>query len=242
MIIAVRIVKKLVMSDLDNTLLPIITQEEFVKIWFRDIAKKFYEHNIEQSRGLNAMNEGSRAMILNDGTMLNAERFFGTAVPLSGCTREKLVEALTDYYADTFANVRGICRENPYAPEIARLMRAHAEHAVIATMPMFPYEAAKTRMRWVGLDADSFDYVTSFDSCSYCKPNPGFYREILERFKVEPKDALMIGNDVREDMEPCEELGIETFLVTDHMITHGLDYSRFRRGTYPELIEFLKTV
>ena len=32
---------KLIMSDLDNTLLPIVTQEKFVEIWFRDIAAKF---------------------------------------------------------------------------------------------------------------------------------------------------------------------------------------------------------
>ena len=36
----------------------------------------------------------------------------------------------------------------------------------------------------------------------------------------------MIGNDVREDMEPCEQRsGIDTFLVTDHLITHKLPYS-----------------
>ena len=34
---------KLIMSDLDNTLLPLYTQEKFVDIWFRDVAKKFYE-------------------------------------------------------------------------------------------------------------------------------------------------------------------------------------------------------
>ena len=41
----------------------------------------------------------------------------------------------------------------------------------------------------------------------------------VEHFGVKPNEVLMIGNDVREDMEPCEQLGIETFLVTDHIIT-----------------------
>lgn len=230
------------MCDLDNTLLPIITQKEFAHLWFRDVAKKFHEHGIEQSSGLNAMNDGCRAMLFNDGSALNREAFYHIAVPLSGCTREQLDLALFDYYNDTFSNVREISRPNPYAPEIARLMRAHARYAVIATMPLFPLEACDSRMRWVGLRADMFDFVTSYDVSSYCKPNPLYYQEILDRFGAKPEETLMIGNDVREDMIPCEKLGIDTFLVTDHIIDHDLDYTRFRQGSYPDLIEYLKTV
>lgn len=231
---------KLIMCDLDNTLLPLVTQEKFVDIWFRDVAKKFYEHNLNQAIGLNAMNEGSRAMVFNKGQKLNIDVFYEVACGHSGFTREQLEAVMNDYYATTFDNVREIARENPYAPEIARLMRKKAEYAVIATMPMFPLEACDKRLSWVGLSASMFDLVTTCDNSSACKPSTQYYAQILEDFGVKPQEALMIGNDVREDMEPCEQLGIDTFLVTEHLITHNLPYRRFRQGNYPVLIDFLK--
>ena len=234
--------KKLIMSDLDNTLLPLYTQKEFVEIWFRDVAKKFYEYGLNQAVLLNAVNDGCRAMIFNDGKRSNIDVFYDVVTEKSGYARAQLDPVFADYYSSTFANVKEIAGENPYAPEIARLMREKAEYAVIATMPMFPIEAAATRMGWIGLKPEMFDLVTTCDYSSYCKPNPGFFREILEDFGVDPKDALMIGNDVREDMEPCEELGIDVFLVTDNIITHGLEYDRFRQGTTAELIDFLKAL
>lgn len=234
--------KKLIMTDLDNTLLPMITQEKFVEIWFRDIAVKFRDHGLEPAAALPAMNDGCRAMIFNNGSKTNLECFYDVACERSGYTRRQLEPVLDDYYTTTFAHVRQITRENPYAPAVARLMREKARYAVVATMPMFPIEACDMRMSWVGLRASMFDLVTTCDFSSYSKPNPQYFAEILDHFGVTPQDALMIGNDVREDMEPCEQLGIDTFLVTDHIITHGLDYARFRQGSYPELIEYLKKV
>ena len=233
---------KLIMCDLDNTLLPLYTQEKFVEIWFRDVAKKFREHGLNAAVALNAMNEGCRAMIFNQTGRLNIDVFFDVACETAGYTREQFEPVLDDYYRTSFANVREIARENPYATEIASLMRRKADYTVIATMPMFPLEACNARLSWVGLRAGAFDLVTTCDYSSWCKPSPQYFSEILDDFGVKPSDALMIGNDVREDMEPCEKLGIETFLVTDHIITHDLPYERFRQGRYPELIEFLESL
>ena len=230
------------MCDLDNTLLPLYTQDKFVEIWFRDVAKKFREHGLNPAVAINAMNEGCRAMVFNTGEKKNIEVFYDVACELSGYTREELEPVMDDYYATTFDNVRTIAKENPYAPEIARLMKEKAEHTVIATMPMFPIGACDRRLSWVGLSAEMFDLVTTCDFSSYCKPSPQYFQEILDRFGVKPKEALMIGNDVREDMEPCEKLGINEFLVTDHIITHQLPYSRFRQGTYEELTAYLKAL
>lgn len=242
MMVSVKQMIKLLMCDLDNTLLPLHTQEKFVDIWFRDVARKFREHGLNPSVALNAMNDGCRAMIFNKSEKLNIDVFYEVASERSCYTREELEPVMDDYYNTTFDNVREIARENPFAPEIARLMREKSEHAVIATMPMFPLTACDKRLSWVGLSASMFDLVTTCDYSSACKPNPKYYQEILDDFGVRPSEALMIGNDVREDMEPCEQLGIDTFLVTDNLITHNLPYSRFRQGNYPVLIEFLKSI
>ena len=232
--------KKLILCDLDNTLLPIVTQEEFAKMWFTDIAQVFRDHGLDPAAALPAMKSGCRAMLLNNGEMTNLDRFFEAACAQSGYTREEIEPILNDYYAGAFANVKRLARENPYAVRIARLMQKKAQYAVIATMPLFPIEACDMRMRWVGLNASMFDLVTTCDVSCYSKPNPRYFAALLDRFGASPEETLMIGNDVREDMEPCEKLGIDTFLVTDYILDHGLDYARFRQGSYPELIRFLK--
>ncbi len=232
--------KKLIMSDLDNTLLPINTQEKFVEIWFSDVAKKFYDFGLNQAEALNAVNDGCRAMMLNDGKKRNDEVFYETAERVSGYERDILDAVLMNYYYTAFSRVREITEENPFAPRIAELMREKSEHTVIATMPLFPLIACDTRMRWTGIDAGMFDLVTSYDQSSYAKPNPLYYQEIMERFQVSAEETLMIGNDVREDIIPCASLGIDVFLVTDHIITHDLDYRRFRQGSCEELIEYLE--
>ena len=234
--------KKLIMSDLDNTLLPIYTQEKFAQIWFRDVAKLFYARGIEPAVSVRAMNDGCRAMIFNQSGRKNIDVFYDVVCQQTGRPRAEIEPVLDEYYTSAFGNVREIVLENPYAVEIARLMREKANYAVIATMPIFPIEACDMRMRWVGLRADMFDRVTTCDYSSFCKPNPQYFADIMADFGVTAEETLMIGNDVREDMEPCEKLGIDTFLVTDHIITHGLDYARFRQGGYPELIKYLESL
>ena len=231
---------KLIMSDLDNTLLPIYTQDRFVEIWFRDIAKIFRDYGLDPVRAANGVNQGVRAMLYNESGRKNIEVFYEEVEKISGYTRDQIEPPTHEYYTTTFENVYDITLPNPFAVRIAELMREKAEYAVVATMPVFTIEAVAMRMGWVGLTPSMFDHVTTADTSCYCKPNPLYFKEILDRFGVTPEQALMIGNDVREDMYPCRELGIETFLVTNHKITHGLPFDDFRQGRYEDLIAFLE--
>ena len=233
---------KLIMSDLDNTLLPIYTQERFVEIWFRDIAKKFSSYGLDPARAINGVNQGIRAMIYNESGRKNIEVFYDEVEKISGYTEDQIGPVMLDYYTSTFENVYDITLPNPHAVHIAELMREKARYAVVATMPVFSIEAVEMRMSWVGLKPKMFDFITTADTSSFSKPNPLYFQEILDRFGARPDETLMIGNDVREDMQPCKALGVDTFLVTNHMITHSLPYDEFRRGTYEELVAFLEAL
>ena len=231
---------KLIMSDLDNTLLPIYTQERFVEVWFRDVSKKFAQNGMEPAKALEGVSRGIRAMIYNDGSKKNIEVFYDKVFEISGYTERDIAPVMYDYYTTTFENVYDLTLPNPHAVRIAELMREKARYAVIATMPVFTIEAVENRMKWVGLKPDMFDFITTAETSSYSKPNPLYFQEILDRFGVKPDEALMIGNDVREDMQPCAELGIDVFLVMNHMITHDLPFDMYRRGSYDDLINFLE--
>ena len=233
---------KLIMSDLDNTLLPIYTQERFVEIWFRDIAKVFSSFGLDPRRAIDGVNQGVRAMIFNESGRKNIEVFYDKVKEVSGYEEEQIGPAMLTYYTTTFENVYDITLPNPYAVRIAELMRQKARYAVVATMPVFTIEAVVNRMSWVGLKPSMFDFITTADTSSYSKPNPLYFQVILDRFGARPEETLMIGNDVREDMQPCKSLGVDTFLVTNHMITHDLPYDEYRQGTYEELVAFLENL
>lgn len=231
---------KLIMSDLDNTLLPIYTQDKFVEIWFRDISEIFRSYGLDPVLAASGVNQGVRAMLYNESGRKNIEIFYEEVEKISGYTREQIEPPTLDYYSTTFENVYDITLPNPYAMRIAELMKEKAEHTAVATMPVFTIEAVAMRMAWVGIKPEMFDYVTTADTSCYCKPNPLYFQEILDRFGVTADETLMIGNDVREDMRPCKKLGIDVFLVTNHIITHDLPYDEFRHGTYEELVAFLE--
>ena len=180
------------------------------------------------------------ALKTKNGRFAALAAIVGGPVGMTGYTEDQIGPVTLDYYTSTFENVYEITLPNPHAVRIAELMREKARYAVIATMPVFTAEAVEMRMAWVGLKPGMFDFITTADTSSYCKPNPLYFQEILDRFGAAPEETLMIGNDVREDMRPCGELGIDVFLVTNHMITHDLPYDEFRSGTYEELVSFLE--
>ena len=47
----------------------------------------------------------------------------------------------------------------------------------------------------------------------FCKPNPGFFEEIVSQLGVKAQDCLMVGDDVELDILPARELGIKTFYL-----------------------------
>ena len=73
--------------------------------------------------------------------------------------------------------------------------------------------------------------------------NPNYYLEIMDRFSAKPEETLMIGNDVNEDILPCEKIGVDTFLVLDGVINaKNHDTTNIRQGYYKDLIEYLKSL
>ena len=87
----------------------------------------------------------------------------------------------------------------------------------MATNPIFPAIATESRIRWAGLEPEEFELYTTYENTCYCKPNPDYYRDLLQRLDCQAEECLMIGNDVEEDMI-AESIGMKVFLLTDCMI------------------------
>lgn len=234
--------KKLIMTDLDCTLLP-MDQDAYIQIYVNAIAKLFYEHGFDGKKIAKATMQSAYAMGKNDGSRTNEEVFEEAFKALVGENAQQAIDLFPKVYEEPYDAIKAVTRVNEHAEKIVKLMREKAEFVVVATQPMFPLEAVKKRLSWTNLSHDMFDDITVYDNCTFSKPSTGYYKEIMDKFGATAENTVMFGNDVNEDILPCVELGVETFLLTDGLINvKNHDISYLRKGTYLDMIEYLKSL
>ena len=231
---------KAVLFDLDGTLLP-MDQDIFTKAYFKLLAKKLAAHGYSPEKLVETIWAGTAAMVKNDGTRSNEQAFWKKFAEFWG---ERVYEdepLFDEYYRTDFAGVQQSCGYTPRAAETIALCKELGLRIILATNPIFPAVATEARMSWAGLSPADFEWYTTYENSSFCKPNPAYYEEILRRQGLSAEACIMVGNDVKEDMI-AETLGMDVFLLTDCLINkEGADISRYPRGSFGELQEFLKT-
>ena len=225
---------KAVLFDLDGTLLP-MGQDEFVKGYFRLLAKKLAPYGYEPDKLVKAIWHGTGAMIQNDGSCTNEVVFWKDFTNIFGEQARSHEPVFAEYYEKDFQQVKNICGYTPKAAEIVRSLKAAGVRVALATNPVFPAIATESRIRWAGLEPEEFELYTTYENIGFCKPNLDYYREILRRMELDAADCLMVGNDVDEDIV-AGQLGMEVFLLTDHLINKsGTDINAFPHGSFDDL-------
>lgn len=86
---------------------------------------------------------------------------------------------------------------------------------ILATNPVWPAEIVELRLRWAGVDPTLFRAITHVRKMHACKPDVEYYEEILAQEKLDPKECLLIGDDVKMDL-PATRAGIRVFIVGRH--------------------------
>ena len=229
---------EVVLFDLDGTLLP-MDQQVFVKAYFKGLAGKLAPLGYDPEGLISAIWKGTGAMIKNNGEKKNEERFWETFSEIYGEKAIKDQPVFEEFYRNEFQKVQSVCGHHPMAAEIVHKLKAAGIRVALATNPIFPAIATESRISWAGLSPEDFELYTTYENSSYCKPNPEYYKEILEQIGVEPEECLMVGNDVVEDMV-AETLGMKVFLLTDCLINkNNEDISRYPQGDFAKLAEFL---
>ena len=152
-------------------------------------------------------------------------------------------EALfVSFYENEFQQVKDACGFDPRAAEAIAQIKAMGYRTVLATNPLFPAIATHSRVRWAGLNPGDFELITTYETSRHCKPNPDYYRDILEILNLKPEECVMVGNDVSEDMI-AQSLGMKVFLLTDCIINKGnQDIQQYPHGSFPELMEFIRAL
>jgi putative hydrolase of the HAD superfamily len=73
-------------------------------------------------------------------------------------------------------------------------------------------ETQLRKIEAAGLSAHVGGVITPAD-CGYWKPSIGIFRAAIELLNVKPEECLMIGDDLRRDIEPAAALGMRRFHV-----------------------------
>ena len=145
-----------------------------------------------------------------------------------------------EYYETDFQRVQQACGHAPEAAEVVHWLKDRGCRVILATNPIFPAIATESRIRWAGLQPGDFESYTTYENSRYCKPNPDYYRDILQNAGLLPDECIMVGNDVGEDMI-AGQLGCKVFLLTDCLInSKNEDISRYPHGSFGQLRRFLE--
>lgn len=228
-----------VLFDLDGTLLP-MDMDTFVNAYFGQLAKYLAPKGYEPKKLISTVWAGTKNMILNDGTHTNEERFWETFTETFGEDARNEEKSLENFYANEFNLVKGVCGYNEKAAETVRMCKSLGLDTVLATSPIFPAVATHARVRWTGLAPSDFSYISTYENSHYCKPNPKYYTELLDRLGLKAEECIMVGNDTSDDM-PAAALGMKLFFLTDTLINKGnIDLSPYPHGSFDELQRFIR--
>ena len=232
---------KVIMFDLDGTLLP-MDQDLFIKAYFSELAKKLANRGYEPEKLINSIMYGTMAMIKNDGSCTNEERFWNAFSSIYGEKVREDEPYFEKFYLEEFDKVSKVCGYSENATKVIGVVKSLGYKIILATNPIFPKIATKKRIKWAGLNEDDFELITTYENSRFSKPNLKYYQEIMGKFNFDPSECVMVGNNVSEDMI-VENLGVKTFLLTDCLINkENIDINNYSNGSFDELIKFLKSL
>ena len=230
-----------ILFDLDGTLLPFV-QDEFIQTYFETLLHRLVPMGYDGEKLTKALWKGTGAMIRNDGQFTNRQVFWEIFTQALGVQALALESNLEDFYQNEFDAVRKVLRCQADRRPLVEKLRKKGYSLILATNPVFPAVAVETRMRWVGLCTQNFDYITSYENSRHSKPNPAYFQDILTHVGGQPGECLMVGNNPVDDMSALET-GMEGFLVTDYLENpENRPIDGFRHGTFQELEAFLEAL
>lgn len=227
--------------DLDGTLLP-MDQDRFIRSYMTALSNYMEPHGFEPRRFIETIWHGTGAMFKNNGAATNEDVFWNTFTAIYGPEVRQYEPIFDTFYRTRFAQVQSSCGYDPKASKTIEKLKDMSFELVLATQPIFPAIATESRMQWAGLDQNAFKLYTTYENSNFCKPNPAYYRQILDKIGAEAEQCLMVGNDATEDMV-AQTLGMKVFLLTDCLINkEGKDLSGYPQGNLDALLHYIQSM
>ena len=230
-----------ILFDLDGSLLP-MDQDGFVGCYFKLLGEMMAGLGYDPRASVKAVIAGTKAMAENDGSQTNEEAFWKVFAGLLGDGVRAYEPHFDLFYRTEFEKARAFSSPSPLAGKILREAKGKAYRTALATNPIFPRVATMARLRWAGLSEDDFELISTYEDFRFSKPNPDYYRQILDTMGLKPEDCLMAGNDIGDDAVALD-LGMDFFLITDCLINkEERSIGPFRKGSLQDFLHFVKNL
>lgn len=232
-------IRSLVLLDMDDTLLG-NDMNVFLPHYLELLASSLFT-GTPKMRMISRILAATQEMMRNLDPGITLEEVFDDQFyPPLGLSKEELRGAVSDFYAGPYQALQSTTRQLPEAAAVVTALKTESALLAIATNPLFPSLAIRSRLRWAGFEdpASHFPLITSYETLHFAKPNPEFMAECLARLGWPQVTCWMAGNSYDEDILPARSLGLETFFVTDtELPSHAqgplVDFPRIHRQAKP---------
>jgi FMN phosphatase YigB (HAD superfamily) len=163
----------------------------------------------------------------------NRDVFYADFLERTGIDLGEHWPVFEQFYQEVFPTLRR--GEGPHAGarEAVETALGLGMPVAIATNPIFPQIAQRTRLAWAGLGDLDLPIVTSYEDLHACKPDPAYFTETAGLIGVDRRECVMVGDDRSLDLAAAD-VGMRTFYVGEDPGAHA-DW----RGGLPGLAALL---
>jgi len=201
---------KLVIFDLDDTLIDFAATRRAAHVCMATVLDR---EGIDSAAFLRACTEVDRPLFLQfeQGKLSRTEyrnRRFAEPFTLLGLQpRDGLVTHLNTLFMDCV-------NDTPLVHDDARavLARLRSQGVQTAILTNGPSDGQRRKLKATGL-AEAVDHVAIGEEVGFSKPLAAAFHSVVERFSLDPSDALMIGDSPVLDYDAALSAGLKALLL-----------------------------
>lgn len=228
--------------DLDDTLLD-TNLDAFIPAYFQALAGHL-SVLVPPEVMLAALVAGTRDMMASEDPAHTLREVFDRRFfPGLGVDRSRVQPLIDDFYDNVFPSLGALTSPRPEAAELVSWAFQKGFRVAVATDPFFPLKATQHRLRFAGLEPESFQFelISSYETFHFTKTHTAYYAEVLGRLGWPDGPVLMVGNDAGRDLLPAQNLGLATFWI-DPPSSDNPEINPTARGSLRDLKAWLEQV
>ncbi len=229
-----------VFFDLDGTLID-VDMHRFVPSYLLRLTEQMSDQ-VDPARATRTLHHAVAAMFANTDAGKTLECILLDVLQSElALSPGAYAASLERFYRKDLESLRHLVAGHPLSPRLVEASLQRGWQVVLATNPIFPRALIDARIAWGDLDGGAFHHVTAYETAHFCKPNPGFFEEILDRLRIPAAACLMIGNDTLHDLAACQ-VGMQTCLLTPWRIHRPeAHFKADWQGSHEELLAMIAT-
>ena len=229
-----------VFFDLDGTLID-VNMRRFVPGYLQRLTAQM-QSMVDPELAQVAMHRSVAAMFANKDNQRTLETvLFDVLHDEIGMTSDHYSTCLDAFLTQDLEELKPLVTGHRLGSALIESARHRGWRVVLATNPIFPRAVVDARLSWGALKQEMFDYVTSYETAHFCKPNPKYFAEILEELQVNAGNCLMVGNDPLHDLA-ASQVGMRTCLLTEWRVPRsGKQFLPDWQGRHKELLDLFNS-